>query len=68
MAVFVCCDEILLRYVVVFSDEVQSFCSISYFQRALRANTKIKKVQNLNKIREFKSNYLLREGFPALDF
>ena len=50
VAVFVCCDEILLRYVVVFSDEIQSFCSISYFQCALRANTRINKVQNLNEI------------------
>ena len=39
VAAFLCCDEILLRYVDVFVDEVQSFCSISYFQCTLRANT-----------------------------
>ena len=67
VAVFVCCDEILLRYVVVFSDEIQSFSSNSYFQCALRANTKINKVQNLNEIQEFKSNYFTEGEISCTD-
>ena len=46
VAVFLCYDEILLWYLDVFSDEVQSFCSTS------SKHAKIKKVPNLNKIQE----------------
>ena len=51
VAAILCCDEILLRYVDVFADEVQSLCSIS--MRTSSKHAKINKVQNLNKLQEF---------------